>query len=150
MCEEIMKLSEEINKAKALLKKEGYQVYNCGSIDLMGAFNNHVQQIRELLTDKRRLQEQLAAYQAKYPEPESEDEESEEEESEEEESEEEEEEKICDGYEGCKNTLKTERECRALMCEECIEAWKIKDAASRIELQKAKIADELAKKYKLQ
>jgi hypothetical protein len=51
--------SEEVNQAKALLVKEGFQVLNVGSIDMIGAFNNHVHQVRGLLADRKELREQL-------------------------------------------------------------------------------------------
>jgi hypothetical protein len=62
--------SEEVNQAKALLEKEGFQVLNVGSINMIGAFNNHVHQIRGLLADKKILEAELAKYKEKYPEPE--------------------------------------------------------------------------------
>ena len=54
-----MTTSEQINQAKALLENEGYQVYNCASVDLIGAFNYHIKQVRELLADKKRQQEEI-------------------------------------------------------------------------------------------
>jgi hypothetical protein len=54
------KWSEEVNQAKALLEREGFQVLNVGSLDMIGAFNNHVHQIRGLLDDKKILQAELA------------------------------------------------------------------------------------------
>jgi len=76
--------SEEVNQAKAFLEKEGFQVIMCGSIDMVGAFNNHVHQIRGLLAEKKILQAELAKYKEAYPDPdpESADEYSEEEEEE--------------------------------------------------------------------
>jgi len=62
--EQIKKMSEQINQAKELLENEGYQVYNCASIDLMGAFNYHTKQVRELLADKKRQQEEIERLQA--------------------------------------------------------------------------------------
>jgi hypothetical protein len=62
--------SEEVNQAKALLEKEGFQVLNVGSICMIGAFNNHVHQIRGLLADKKILQEEFAEYKKRNPEPE--------------------------------------------------------------------------------
>lgn len=59
------KWSEEIEQAKAFLEKEGFQVYNVGSVDLLGAFNYHVKYVAELQRDKKRLQEELEQLKAK-------------------------------------------------------------------------------------
>lgn len=47
------------------LEKEGFQVYNVGSIDLLGAFNYHVKQVRELLSERKALQAEIEKLKAK-------------------------------------------------------------------------------------
>lgn len=46
---------QAIAEAKAFLENEGFQVYNVGSIDLLGAFNNHVRQIGQLQGELEKL-----------------------------------------------------------------------------------------------
>ena len=60
--------SEEIKQAVALLKANEFQVVPNfpHRICLLGAFNNHVQQIGQLLAEKKEMQGQLDAYKAKY------------------------------------------------------------------------------------
>lgn len=47
------------------LEEQGFQVYKCGSIDLMGAFNYHVKQIRELLRENEDKERRLNDYRCK-------------------------------------------------------------------------------------
>lgn len=49
--------SEEVNQAKALLEREGFQVIMCGSIDMVGAFNYHVKYIAQLQREIKQLKE---------------------------------------------------------------------------------------------
>jgi len=60
--------SEKIKQAVALLEANEFQVVPNfpHRICLLGAFNNHVQQIGTLLAEKKELQRELDAYKAKY------------------------------------------------------------------------------------
>ena len=51
--------SEEVNQAKALLEKEGFQVLNVGSIDMIGAFNNQVRQIQILQAELAKVNQKI-------------------------------------------------------------------------------------------
>ena len=49
--------SEEVNQAKALLEKHGFQVLLVGGIDMIGALNYHIKYVTELQREVKKLKE---------------------------------------------------------------------------------------------